>query len=402
MTLLSYTEFLAETYYGVSLKDAKVRLLKAAAKDTMALDEREMFFILMENGYQDLILEAIDTGNYDMINEGLINESILDKAKERLANLKDAVKDKGKAALDKMSDGSKNLLKIGGNILKPIKAIIDKMGSLIKSAWDKAKSLTKAAVEKALPKLTARLKSLVKDGDKKKSLMQEANDLAATASAGVKLVTGGFTKLIADAAGKAAQTDEAVYINMLESAMVYAVAEMIDEGYGTANLVKEAKEFNYTLLESDDQSGGLKIPFVSAIMDKIAHMPPFKWFHAIEGKVAEIANNSLARLSAIVAKLDGPGPFNFEIIGGLIGIAAGYAAEQLAKGAVFGANGATILGFAIPGAGILYKVIKYTGYALAIYGVIKEVVGQGDKEKENSDDFEDTKSSKDKKEIEKK
>jgi hypothetical protein len=28
---------------------------------------------------------------------------------------------------------------------------------------------------------------------------------------------------------------------MLESAMVYAVAEMIDEGYGTANLVKEAE-----------------------------------------------------------------------------------------------------------------------------------------------------------------
>jgi hypothetical protein len=115
MTLLSYTEFLAETYHGISLKDAKVRLLKAAAKDTMALDEREMFFILMENGYQDLILEAIDTGNYDMINESLINESILDKAKERLAKLKDSVKDKGKAALDKMSDGAKNLLKIGLN-----------------------------------------------------------------------------------------------------------------------------------------------------------------------------------------------------------------------------------------------------------------------------------------------
>lgn len=397
MTLLSYTEFLVETYHGVNLKDAKLRLLKAAAKDTMALDENEMFLFLLENGYQDLIIEAIDTENYDLLNESIINEGILDKAKERYQKLKDTVKDKGKEALNKMSDGAKNLLKVGGNILKPVKAIIDKMGGLIKTAWEKVKSITQAAVEKALPKLTSRLKGLVKDGDKKKSLLQEMGDLKAMSSAGLKLVTGGFTKMMGGAAAKAASTDEAVYINMIESSMVYALAEMIEEGYGTSNLLKEAEEFDYSLLESDDHGdkGGLKIPFVSAIMDKIAHMPPFKYFHAIEGKVAKMANNGLARASAIIAKLDGPGPFNFAIIGGLIGIAAGFAAEQLAKGAVFGAHGATILGFMIPGAGILYKIIKYTGYALAIYGVIKEVVGHGDKEEVTDKDFEDTKKSSD-------
>lgn len=405
MTLLSYTEFLVETYHGVNLKDAKLRLLKAAAKDTMSLDENEMFLLLLETGYQDLILEAIDTGNYDMINEDIINESLISKAKERYQKLKDTVADKGKAALGKMSDGAKNLLKVGGNIIKPVKAIIDKMGGLIKAAWDKVKSATQSAVEKAFPQLKSRLKNLVKDGDKKKSLMQEVNNLKAMSSAGVKLVTGGFTKLLGGAAAKAASTDEAVYINMVESSMIYALAEMIEEGYGTARLLKEAEEFDYSLLESDDHGskGGLNIPFVSAIMDKIGHMPPFKYFHAIEKKAGELANNGLEKLSQLIAKLDGPGPFNFAIVGGLIGIAAGFASEQLAKGAVFGAHGATILGFALPGAGVLYKIIKYTGYALAIYGVIKEVVGQddkGDKEVEDKD-FDDTKPSSDNKEEKK-
>ena len=397
MTLLSYTEFLAETYHGVNLKDAKLRFLKAAAKDTMTLDENQLFLLLLEGGCQDLILEAIDSGNYDIINASLLNESLLGKAKERFEKLKDDVKNKGKEAIDSMSDSSKNLLKVGGNILKPIKAIIDKMGDLIKAAWDKVKSLTQAAVEKGLPKLTAKLKGLVKDGDKKKKLMQEINDLNAMSSAGIKIITGGFTKMISGAAAKAASTDEAIYINMLESSMIYAIAEMIDEGYGTVNLVKEAKEFDYSLLEGNDPNkGGLKIPFISAIMDKISHMPPFKYFHSIEAKVAEAANNGLEKISAIIAKLDGPGPFNFAIVGGLIGIAAGFASEQLAKGAVFGNQGATILGFALPGADVIYKIIKYTGYALAIYGVIKEVIGHGDKEEAKDSDFEDTKSSTDK------
>ena len=195
--------------------------------------------------------------------------------------------------------------------------------------------------------------------------------------------------MISGAAAKAASTDEAIYINMLESSMIYAIAEMIDEGYGTVNLVKEAKEFDYSLLEGNDPNkGGLKIPFISAIMDKISHMPPFKYFHSIEAKVAEAANNGLEKISAIIAKLDGPGPFNFAIVGGLIGIAAGFASEQLAKGAVFGNQGATILGFALPGADVIYKIIKYTGYALAIYGVIKEVIGHGDKEEVKDNDFE--------------
>ena len=402
MTLLSYTEFLVETYHGVNLKDAKLCLLKAAAKDTMSLDENEMFLVLIESEYQGLILEAIDTGNYDIINESILNEGILDKAKERFQKLKDTVKEKGKEAVNKMSDGAKNLLKVGGNILKPVKAIIDKMGGLIKAAWDKVKSVTQAAVDKALPKLKSRLKNLVKDGDKKKSLMQEISDLKAMSSAGLKFATGGFTKLIGGAAAKAAKSDESVYLDMVESSMVYALAEMIEEGYGTANLLKEAEEFDYSLLESDDHGskGGLNIPFVSAIMDKISHMPPFKYFHAIEGKVKEMANNGLARASAVIAKLDGPGPFNFSIIGGLIGIAAGFASEQLAKGEVFGAHGATILGFALPGAGILYKIIKYTGYALAIYGVIKEVVGQS--EGEGEEKHSEEKPSEDNKDKEKK
>ena len=46
------------------------------------------------------------------------------------------------------------------------------------------------------------------------------------------------------------------------------------------------------------------------------------------------------------------------------------------------------LGFAIPGWGILIKTIKYTGLALAVYGVVSQMVGQDKEEEEKKDDSE--------------
>jgi ElaB/YqjD/DUF883 family membrane-anchored ribosome-binding protein len=393
--MLSYAEFLFETYGKVKADTAKSTLLTTIAESILSNEEYDYFLALSET-HRSFLLEAIDNDDYESlyenIDENVLYESWLKKAKERFDNLKDKVKEKGKEALDSMSDASKNLLKIGGNILKPIKAILEKMGAMIKKAWEKIKAGTQAAVDKALPALKKRLQNMVKDGKKKKSLIDEMKNIGKMAAAGKKLASGGWTEMIGKGAEKAAKSDEGIsFASMYEYSLILAANEVIKEGYSIEKINEELADFTPDMLnEGGGGDEGLKIPFVSKIMDKIGHTPPFSWFHKIEGKVAEMANNGLERASAWIAKLDGPGPFDFHIIGGLIGVAAGYLAEQYAKGKVFSDHGAKILGFLIPGASVLYTIIKYTGYALAIYGVIKQVVGQGEKEGEEGEKKEAT------------
>lgn len=382
MSLMNYTQFLLEAYGKIDsdTESAKIRLLKTAAKEVMSVDENEYFIALLESGNTSIILEAINTGNYDIINECLLNENFIEKAKEKYQALKDKVKEKGKEALDSMSDASKNLLKIGGNIMKPLKMILQKMGELIKAAWEKGKALTAAAVEKAAGPIKDRLKNLVKNGEKKKSLTEESGSITAMIGGGMKLVTGGWTKMAAKGAESAAQ-NESLYIQIMEVAMINSAIELIEEGYGIDKINEELLNIDYELFESGHgDKGGLKIPFITAIIDKITSKPPFAQLHSLEAKVAAKANNGLEKASGMIAALDGPGPFKFVVIGGLVGIAAGYAVEQLAKKALFQKDAAgavvAIAGAAIPGVSTLYSIIKYTGYAVAIHGIIKEVVGQ--------------------------
>jgi hypothetical protein len=111
-------------------------------------------------------------------------------------------------------------------------------------------------------------------------------------------------------------------------------------------------------------------------------MPPFKYFHKIEAIVAKKVNSGLERASIFINKLGGPGPYKFLAIGGIVGVVAGYGAETLTKEQIFAHHGTMILGYAIPGASILYQIIKYTGLALAVYGVINEIIGHGEKDEE--------------------
>ena len=404
--MLSYTDFLFETYGKVKSHTAKENLLVAIGNKM--LDESELFFLhhLLNNGYRDRIIEAIDTDNYTPLYEAIehdaaLHESILLKAKERAKAAIAKVKEKGKKALDAMSDGTKALMKLGGNILKPLKSILEKIGEAIKKAWEIGKEKAKAAVEKATEKIRERVKSIIKDGDKKKSLIGELGNMKSMAGAGAKFLTGGFIEDMAKSGEKAATTEENFsYYSYLESSMVQEAANLIDKGYSLNLIEDELSLYNEddlnNLLESEHaEGGGLKIPFISKLMDKIGHTPPFSWFHDLGKKAETVANNALEKASYMISKIGGPGPFEFALMGALVGVAVAYYTEGGAKSATHAVIHAVehALHFTIPGLGIVFSIIKYTGLALAIYGIVEAIAGQGEKEGAGKDEDKETKKS---------
>ena len=403
MSLYSYTEFLFETYGRVEAKAAKLNLLKALSREVLSEEEQFFFSALLQEGYQDKLLLALESNDYQwLVNEMAVDESlhesILAKAKEKAAAIAAKVKEKGKDYLDKISDGSKTLLKIAGNILQPMQVIIKKIGETVKAMWEKGKAIAQAAVEKASEAIREKVKNLIKDGDKKESLLAELGNLKQMAGAGLKFLSGGFAQDMAKSAEAAAKADETVsYTSYIEAAMINELAEMISRGEKIErileNLAAVTESEIIALLESGGHSeGGLHIPFISALMNKIGHTPPFSYFHSLGSKAEKVANNALERASYIISKLGGPGPFEFVMIGSLVGVAVGYYTESGAKSALKAivTTLENALSFTVPGFGIVLNVIKYTGIALAVYGIIKAVVGQGEGEKEESPEEEKT------------
>lgn len=384
--MLSYAEFLFEIHGKIKADSARENLLRSLSKNLLTEAEQAVFNFLLAEGFQEdlvSILESEDSSLYE--------ESMLQKAKERFENAKEKIKEKGKEAIDSMSDATKNLIKIGGNILKPIKGILEKIGGAVKKAWDAGKQIAKQAVDKFKDKIAEKVKNLIKDGDKKKSLIEELGNLKAMTGTGVKFVTGGFVEAMAKGVKKAASTDdknEGLYFGgYLEAALVTEVTNMINSGYSVDELIESLENDLLTMNEGGHghgDEGGLSIPFVSKIMKKIGHMPPFSYFHDLGSKAEESANNALNRASIILEKLGGGGPFKFALIGGLVGVAVGYYSETFAKTGVFAAINA-IAGFAVPGLGILKSIIGGVGLALAIYGVVQAIAGQGEKEGEEED-----------------
>lgn len=390
--MLNYTEFLFETYGKVKADTAKENLLIAIGNKM--LDESENFFFrhLLAEGYRDRIIEAVNSGDYNSLYEAIesdthLHESILTKAKEKAKAAFAKVKEKGKEALNSMSDGTKALMKFGGNILKPLKMILEKIGGAIKKAWEIGKEKAVAAIAKATKKIEEKVKTMIKDGDKKKSLIEELGNMKSMASAGAKYLGGGFIGDMAKAGQKAASTEESnTFKSYLESAMIQEATRMIENGYSLELIESELSTFDSTnestLFEESHSEGGLKIPFISALMDKIGHTQPFKMFHDLGKKAETIANNALEKASYLISKTGGPGPFEFALMGALVGVAVGYYSELGAKTAVHAAIHAVehALHFTVPGMGIIFSIIKYTGLALAIYGVVKAIAGQDEKE----------------------
>ena len=370
--MLNYAEFIIETYdVRHTAKSKEVFLLACAEKGGASLEETESLQFFINEGLIDTLFETCLS-----INE----ESFADKFKALAAAAQEKIKEKGKDYADKLGAKSQAALKFGGKLMAPLKSVLGKVKEVLLKVWNLAKDTARASVEKAKEKIKAKIQPYLKDSDKRKKITEEGKNLAAMGGAVAKWATGDFVGELAKGGEKAATTEES-YMQAFESSFYYAAAETLKENYSIDDILSECE-----LFESDhaEAKGGLQIPFISSIMSKLAHMPPFSVFHKIEAKVASAAETGLERMSILATKIaSAPGPFKFPVVAGLVGIAAGYLAESTFKKGVMDLQGLAEkgLGFAIPGFGMAIKFMKYGGLALAVYGVINELVG-GDEKKE--------------------
>jgi len=393
---MNYTSFLFETYGNVKSESAKRDLIMTLVRkdSNISLQEKTFFEVCIENGFLNEFVKAMETGDYTNLNESLAlnEESLKDKFMKKFKEVKQKVADGGKAALNKLSDTGQAILKVGANILSPFQAIMKKIADLVKKAWEKGKAAAQALAGKVKDKIEPYIKKIVKDGDKKKSLTGELASMKQIAGYGTQWITGKFTESMAKSGEAAAKEDESRnYGGYMEYAGIMAIREMLEEGASADYIIKElttsltSLEEAETVLEGGGHGdqGGLHIPFLSSLMKKIGHTPPFSYFHKLGDKAAAAANNKLEKFSGMISSLGGPGPFKYLVLGGIFGAVVGYFSESGAKTLVFGTLeiASKLIGVAIPGVGILYSIIKYTGMALLVYGIAEQIAGAGEKEK---------------------
>jgi len=377
--MLNYTEFIIETYdVRHTAKSKEVFLLACAEKGGASLEETESLQFFIHEGLIDTLFETCLS-----INE----ESFADKFKALAAAAQEKIKEKGKEYADKLGAKSQAALKFGGKIMGPLKTVLGKVKEILLKAWNLAKDAARASVEKAKEKIKEKIKPYLKDSDKRKKISEESKNLANMGGAVAKWATGDLIGALAKGGQTAATTEESYgYFIAFESAFYYAAAKTLNENYTIDEILTECELFESGHGEA---KGGLNVPFISSIMSKLAHMPPFSVFHKIEAKVASAAETGLERMSILATKIaSAPGPFKFPVVAGLVGIAAGYLAESTFKQGVIDLQGLAEkgLGFVIPGFGMAIKFMKYGGLALAVYGVINELVGGEGKDDENKEE----------------
>jgi len=372
MSLLSYQDFLFETFGKVKLSTAKENLLRSISNNYLNEDEKVIFNYMITEGFTEDIFSLCES-DYSSLNE----ENILTKFKEKFQKAKEYIKDKGKEGAEKLSDATKKVIEFGGNILKAVQNILSKVSQIIKDWFEKAKAAAKAAVDKSSDKIKEKVKSMMKNGDKKVSLKDETSHVGEMIVAGTKFITTDYVKQLADATKEAAVQDddtkkESSYMAYLQYSIINEIASDINRGVSMNELLESLNEGG-----DHQESGGLNIPYVSKLMDKVGHTPPFSYFHDLGTKAEEYANNMLSKASFYINKVaNGPSPYKFAAYGALVGVAVGYYTETWAKGAA-----ASFLHF-IPGLGILKSIIGGIGMALAIYGMVKVLAGQDEKEEE--------------------
>jgi hypothetical protein len=376
MALLNYQDFLFETYGKIKLESAQSNLLRSISNQYLVEDEKAAFDILIAEGLSSDIIYLCESEEREVL-----LENYLEKWKEKYDRAKEYVKDKGKAALKTMGDASKKVLALGASLLNVLGKILKKIGDVIKKMWEASKAKAMEVLAKAKDAIIEKVKSMMKKGDAKISVKDEVSTMGGMVNSGVKYLTGGYTEQLGGAAKQAAAAEESTYITYLKYAVVNEFSSRINNGTSVESIVESLGTEVSRIDESGDdhgKKGGLNIPFITSVMNKIAHMPPFSYFHAIGEKAADFANNKLSKLSYIINKVaDGPAPYAFIAMGTIFGVYIAYKTESFAKHLLVD----ILLHFAVPGVAILKTIVGYTGMALAIYGLVESLVGM-EKEEE--------------------
>lgn len=333
--------------------DAKKALFEALSKSPhISLEER-------------LLSEAIvETEQWNSLFEGTLNEeSIADKLKAKAKAAMQVVKDKGKEYL---SDTQEAIMKIGGSVSSLIQKILGIVKAFIQKAWDYIKGQVEAGYSKSKEKITEAAKGKFKG--KADVAKEEIKNLGSMAKSTAKWF-GGIASEMGAGLNQAASANEG-YSEMLETALYLAASDLVVESY----------DFVQYLKESDDHGhGGIKIPFLSALVHKVAEFQPFKALHATEHAAGSAVNNGLSGISSFLSKVaKAPGPFEFTVVGAVFALVTGYAIKAGVKSIIheIGASaiGAMIM-TALPGIGVVLMCMKYTAKGLWVVGVCETAIG---------------------------
>ncbi len=346
MELLTYESYLN----NVKVVEARRQLLISIFEQFEDLDERM--------NEAKLVVEA---GIFDEAFDFELNEeSILAKMKQKAQQAVQVAKEKGKEAL---SASQEMILKLGGSIMNVIKLMINKLKEWIGAAFTAAKSAYGNAVQGKSDEIK---KHLDNAGEKTKVLIvKEVKQLKVVTSSLTSWLTSGFTSQVAKGAAEVAKSDDVK--ESFELAMLMALNESIKSG-----------ELDFTdLLEGDHEGGhegGLNIPYLTPLVHKLHHVPPFSLLHKVKELIEKGAKKGLEKLSVWATELAGaPGPFEFVALASLIGIVGEVKFKGVAQGAIVSL---------IPGVGTIAGIIATVAMGMAIYGAVEALIDKEDKKEE--------------------
>lgn len=340
MELLTY-----ESY----LNNAKI----VEARRELLLNIFEQFEDMNESMNEAKLI--IESGIFDEAFDSELNEeSIMAKMKQKAQQAVQIAKEKGKQAL---SSSQEMILKLGGNIMNVIKLMISKLKEWITSMLGAAKSVYNKAVQGKSDEIKKHLDGA---GEKTKVLIvKEVKQLKAVTSSLGSWIAGGFMGEVAKGAAEAAKSDEVK--ESFELAMLAHLNEAVKSG-----------ELDFTdLLEGDhgDDHGhgdGLNIPYLTPLVHKLHHVPPFSQLHNVKELIGKAAKTGLDKLSLWATKLAGaPGPFEFVALAGLIGIIGEVQFKGVAKHAIL---------HAVPGLKTIASIISNVAMGMAIYGIVETLM----------------------------
>ena len=306
----------------------------------------------------DEAMTLVDMGIFDgLVYEDLENdvlyENLFKKAKEKLADAKKTLADKGKKAL---SDTQEMILAIGGDVAKVIKMAVEAIAKACKEAFNMAAAAAKKAAEKSI----AEIKKSIESMNDKNKISEEIKYAKAMLGAMKAWVMGGFHKEAAKGMQAAAKQEEGFSQYAMELALYKSINEAVVSGdLDFTDLVNEA---------------GAKIPFISSIAAKLNKVPPFKQLYAVKNKVKDVVGNALEKFSIWATEVAGaPGPYKFIALATIIGIIV----EMEVKG--IGKSLLKVAFHAIPFAGTIISwaatVAKYLAYIAIIETLLAEVSG---------------------------
>ena len=344
MKLLNYNEFVAESI----------------TKKELVIEHRNLYRNIFSqiNEVKPVLNEAmnlVDNGVFDdLLIETLLNtteeellENLFQKAKEKFNKAVEIAKEKGKQALTKTQE---TIIKIGGDIGKVIKMIIEALKNALKEAWDKMSSLGQSAASK----FSGQIESKIEGMDKNK-LVKEIKDAKTVLGAMKSYVLGGFVKQASGAMEKGAAVEEMQFNPWaFELAIYKSINESIENGLLDINaLVMEGGE-------------GPKIPFVSAIAAKVNKIPPFSLLYKVKNLAKDAVGGLLGTISKYATELAGaPGPYEFVALATLIGVAAEvYVKHKASHGLIH----------AVPGLGTIVGIAGNVAYCLALVAVIETLI----------------------------